>query len=297
MAVFSASPLNTDLPAARQQADITTVHRHLFARQFCQGREVLNIAGGQDFGGVILSQVAARVLAIDVDAASDGSTKEFRASGAVEFLEGSHENLFVPDGSVDVVVCVDAAAGASGYEKFLYEVRRVLRRGGIFVVSTPDGETSSAETEPAGTLSRAEFLNLLSRFFSRTHLGLQKMTSVSVALPYRPAAFAPEIFQRGDAQAPEATDELKGASHVIVVASNEPLPNIRWGVLVDDQILETLKDQVARCDISRVEKLEIDLKTANEAAVQLRHEIEDRDRRIAGIRVRHRPAYEGYRRS
>ncbi len=46
------------------------LHRYFLAREFCRGKDVLDVASGEGYGAALLAQTAKRVIGVEVDSAS-----------------------------------------------------------------------------------------------------------------------------------------------------------------------------------------------------------------------------------
>jgi len=57
---FTGERLTSELGG---QTEIEHLHRYLLARDFCRGKDVLDIASGEGYGSALLSQVATSVVA------------------------------------------------------------------------------------------------------------------------------------------------------------------------------------------------------------------------------------------
>src|ERR1043166_1316918 len=64
-------------------------HRYLFAAQFCNDRDVLDVACGGGYGGALLSQVARSVVGVDIDATVVGYAAKTYGSSKLHFAQGS----------------------------------------------------------------------------------------------------------------------------------------------------------------------------------------------------------------
>lgn len=110
--------------------------RHRFAAAYVAGREVLDAACGTGWGWADLGQPR-KITGIDlsVQALLEGRRLGFaRRTAAAEM-----ERLPFRSGSFDAVTCLEAIEHipASAAAEFLTECRRVLRPGGVLVLSTP----------------------------------------------------------------------------------------------------------------------------------------------------------------
>ena len=156
------------------QAGYEHLHRYIFAKSFAQGKRVLDLASGEGYGAVLLAEVAESVVGVDIDpqAIQHATSRYLRPN--LKFLEGSildiplqGENLF------DLVICFEAIEHIEKPEKLLGEVKRVLKKDGIFIVSTPNKLTFSDDTGQMWAWHTREFYfpefrDLLGRFFPHT---------------------------------------------------------------------------------------------------------------------------------
>jgi SAM-dependent methyltransferase len=142
--------------------------RYLFALPYCTGKRVLDGACGVGYGSALLADGAAEVVGVDIDAGAIAYARTRYAKPNVEFRV---EDLLAPrldDGSFDVVCSFETLEHVPDRERYLAEVVRVLRDGGIYVVSTPRAdETTEAPDNPYHCVeySRHDFEALLRRRF------------------------------------------------------------------------------------------------------------------------------------
>ena len=157
------------------EAGIVALHlkRYVFAEPWCRGKEVLDVACGVGYGSEYLGRVARRVLGGDVSPESIAYARTRYASPNVEFEVLDAASLPFGDGSFDVVVSFETIEHLEDRDAYLAEVARVLRRGGYYLVSTPQVERTTLEPEnPFHRVEYAagDFRELLERFFGRVEL-------------------------------------------------------------------------------------------------------------------------------
>src|SRR5262249_16303052 len=116
------------------------LHRYFFALQFCAGKSVLDVASGEGYGSALLATVASRVIGVDAahDAIRHATENYFDHN--LSFQCGQAAQLPVGTASIEVVVSFETLEHLCEQEQFLCEIKRVLRPGGLLVMSTPDHE-------------------------------------------------------------------------------------------------------------------------------------------------------------
>ncbi|ORA37612.1 class I SAM-dependent methyltransferase [Mycobacterium aquaticum] len=132
----------------------------------CTGRDVLEAGCGEGYGADLIAGVARKVIGLDYD---EATVAHVRARyPRVDIRHGNLAELPLADGSVDVVVNFQVIEHLWDQAQFVAECYRVLRPGGVFLVSTPNRITFSPGRDtplnPFHTreLNAAELTELLS---------------------------------------------------------------------------------------------------------------------------------------
>lgn len=162
-------------------------HRYLFAVQFVHGCDVIDVASGEGYGSALLSQAARSVVGVDVDRDVVAHANRQYGSSSLCYRQGDATRLPSDSGSADVVVSFETIEHLEDHQAFVSEVRRVLRPGGLFIVSTPDRPIYDATLTEANRfhlkeMDRSEFQALLSQSFRNTHVLEQRSVCGSIML-------------------------------------------------------------------------------------------------------------------
>lgn len=222
--------------AVTGQLEAEHYHRYLLARDLCRGKDVLDVATGEGYGAAMLAQQAASVVAFDLDPHAIGRARRAFPRANLRFVTGNARRPPVLDGTVDVVVCFEALEHFDEQEEFLAEVRRVLRPGGLLLVSTPDRDIYSAPGAAPNPyhvreLSRPEFVALLGARFAHVALARQRAVATSAILPETEAA-PRQVFERDGDHHFCLDAQLPRAPYLIACASDVPLPPLPASLLI-----------------------------------------------------------------
>nr|WP_260765080.1 class I SAM-dependent methyltransferase [Mycobacterium sp. SMC-4] len=115
------------------------VYRRLL--DHCRDRDVLEAGCGEGYGADLIADVARRVIGLDYD---DSAVTHVRARyPRVDMHQGNLAELPLPDSSVDVVVNFQVIEHLWDQGQFVAECGRVLRPGGVLLISTPNRITFS----------------------------------------------------------------------------------------------------------------------------------------------------------
>ena len=171
---------------------------------------------------------------VEIDAASVKHAEESYRLGNLRFLEGNALDLPLGDACVDVVVSFETLEHVREHERFASEVRRVLRSGGTFIVSTPDRATYSARGEHFNEfhlleLTEVEFESFLRAHFAHVVILRQRAVLGSVIAVSDCAGW--RSYERRAPDYVEASGGLARAPYLIGVASDAnllPIPSTAY---------------------------------------------------------------------
>jgi len=177
------------LPGYRDGSiELQHVHRYSFALPFALDKVVLDIACGEGYGSHLMSQVARRITGVDIDDTTIELARK-RYSGANLFFEvGSATQIPLDDHSVDLIVSFETIEHFSDHAAFWSEVKRVLRKSGTLIVSSPNSNIYNQQRDQqnpfhARELTKQELVDELSRRFAYCQLFSQSTVFGSLLVP------------------------------------------------------------------------------------------------------------------
>lgn len=114
-----------------------------FISQCATEKTVLDVGCGTGYGTDILAHEAQRVVGIDYSAAAIRFAQ--RRYPKLDFRMMNAQDLTFPDGAFDFVFSSENFEHLPDQAAHLVQVRRVLRRGGICFIATPNPEAFAGE--------------------------------------------------------------------------------------------------------------------------------------------------------
>ena len=112
--------------------------RYSFASRLAGARRVLDAGCGAGYGSSELAVTAKWAVGLDVSEEAVGYARQHYQRPNLRFLRGACPALPFTEACFDLVVAFEVIEHLSDWKGFLAEARRVLCKGGLFVVSTPN---------------------------------------------------------------------------------------------------------------------------------------------------------------
>ncbi len=120
--------------------DLEIFMKYAYAMEKARGKRVLDIGGGLGYGALLLSRTAEEVVFLDKSAGAVDFVKKAWTPIAPNLtpLRGEAVDLASEEGTFDAVFLMDVIEHLADPERLLFEARRLLRPGGVLVLSTPE---------------------------------------------------------------------------------------------------------------------------------------------------------------
>ncbi len=253
-------------------------HRYFFALQFCDKKEVLDVASGEGYGSALLGTVAQQVLGIDLSPEAVARASRNYGSERVSFTVGDYAAISLSDASVDVVVSFETLEHVADLEKFFCEIKRILRPDGLVVISTPKAKVykdlgKRQKPSQVKELDADEFRVILREHFSNYRLLGERSVVGSAIAPDSSLlsdAGRHQTFRAAESGEYSVQEGIGPPTYFIAVASETALPEIRHGLLGNGPFLRNLYDLLDKRAIA-IREIEQQLR----ATVTIRDELQD----------------------
>lgn len=197
--------------------------RYQFAARLAKGKRVLDAGCGAGYGSSELARVASSVTAIDFSSDAISFAREHYQAANLIYQTG--DCLALPDGPFDLVVSFEVIEHLAQWSAFLVEARRVLARGGLFLVSTPNRLYYAESRGESGDnpfhvheFEFAEFREAMQGVFPHVTMLLQNHVEG--------VAFANAAATSFESQIDAGASKAEDAHFFLAVCSSEPQPAI-----------------------------------------------------------------------
>lgn len=229
----------------QNDSTIEHLHRYALAAELVKGRTVLDIACGEGYGSALLARQAAAVKGMDIDKSTIEQARKRYTASNLSFEQAAVEKIPAPDQQFDVVVSFETLEHTDRHQAMLSEIKRVLKKDGLLMLSTPEKKNYSDKTGFRNPfhkkeLYRQELETLIRQYFTNCAVYCQQMTAASVIT----GAESNAAFQQytGNFEKTETVTNPE-ALYLIVLASDQQLPPLPASIFSGASVLENALEQ------------------------------------------------------
>lgn len=228
------------VPEKEGNIQLEHVHRYQMAAELVAGKDVLDIASGEGFGSEILAATARHVTGADIDADSVAHANKRYGHETLRYVVGDAADIPLDDNIFDVVVSFETIEHHDRHEEMMSEVRRVLRPGGVLIISSPEKRVYSDLTGQNNIyhvkeLYRDEFADLLAKSFKNISMYGQRVAWGSLILNETDQIQNVSRYSGN----PEAHAGIPDPVYLIAVASDARLEALPSGGILEQNVLSS----------------------------------------------------------
>lgn len=156
------------------------VARYYFASKYIKGKKVLDIACGSGYGSeILLKQGAKYVIGSDISKNTIDYAKDHYQNENIEFITNDIKKLNFLDEEFDCIVSFETLEHIKEHDVVISELKRVLKKEGILIISTPNSESRTNDEEDTNRfhekeLTVQEFKKIIYKFFPKFDLFSQR---------------------------------------------------------------------------------------------------------------------------
>jgi SAM-dependent methyltransferase len=162
----------TEAPGLKASPEQLTrlYHRYRFALDFCEAKDVLEVACGSGLGLGFMARKARCVVGGDIDEKNIRLARRLEKGPNTRIIAMDAHRLPFRDRSFDVLLLFEAIYYFESPEAFILEANRVLRPRGTFVIGAVNGTWPDLHPSPFARryFSVPELVQMMEMRFSRT---------------------------------------------------------------------------------------------------------------------------------
>ena len=208
--------------------------------------KVLDIACGVGYGSFLMAKDANEVIGVDIsEEAIEAANIKYKHPNLI-FKTGSTDDIPVGDNYFDIVVSFETIEHHDRHDEMLSEIKRVLKSGGLLIISSPDKLNYSDVRNYKNPFHKKElyedeFKNLLNKYFKNTLFLRQQSTYCSRIIPNVITGY---VEYEGDFNSVQEKENLQPL-FIVAVASDELIgkSNIPLSIFREDRFLDTLVNE------------------------------------------------------
>lgn len=218
------------IPSLAGQIKYEHFHRYALCLDFVAGKAVLDIASGEGYGSALLARVAQSVVGVDIDSECIGYAKQkYNNNPTLNFLVGSCESIPLDNESVEIVTSFETIEHHDKHEKMMIEIKRVLKPGGLLIISSPDRLNYSDKQNYSNPfhvkeLYYDELVSLLNRYFKYVQVYGQRLATGSFVFPLQSSnETSLKAFTNSGTHVTQKVCSLESPIYFVAICSDEAI--------------------------------------------------------------------------
>ncbi|WP_051691688.1 class I SAM-dependent methyltransferase [Pedobacter borealis] len=212
------------------------LHRYSMLINLVKDKIVLDIASGEGYGSHLLSNTASFVYGVDIDNESVKHANAKYAKKNLTYRQGSASQIPIENFTIDVVVSFETLEHHDQHEEMLTEIKRILKPGGLLIMSTPEKVIPENNPFHVKELTNAEFQDLIARHFKNVSLYFQRIVMGSLIVPQKEESSCFSYY-KGNYKEVSGNYTMEGAIYNICVASDVSSPSLGITYFEGERIL------------------------------------------------------------
>lgn len=217
------------VPEVHGDIELEHRHRYLQACTLAKGKVVLDIASGEGYGSAMLAEHALQVIGVDISEQAVAHAQQRYQGDNLEYRVGSCAAIPLADASVDLLVSFETIEHHDQHQEMMQEIRRVLRKDGVLLISSPDklsySDVPGSHNEfHIKELYQHEFKQLLEGYFDNIAYFGQRILFGSGIFAQSENTALNSYWQQEDTI--QITSGMAKPLYWIALASNQTLPQL-----------------------------------------------------------------------
>lgn len=223
------------------------LHRYAIATSLCKNLDVLDIASGEGYGSNLLASVAKAVHGVDISKVAIEHAKAKYIKCNLNYVVGAANLIPLPPESVDRVISFETLEHHDLHEEMFAEIKRVMRMGGLAMISTPDKLNYSDIPKQNNEfhvkeLYLEEFRALAQKYFKHVSILHQEVGYFGLITPETPNSY-PFRYYYGDFDHLEINSTIPKSVYNICLASDTELPDMTVSVYSGNLVMDIMREE------------------------------------------------------
>ncbi|EDY84202.1 Methyltransferase domain family [Verrucomicrobiia bacterium DG1235] len=273
---------NTVLKDENPQLYYEHIHRYLLAKENISGGLVLDMACGTGYGTKILSEIAERIVGVDISSEAIKEAQEANSRDNTEFKKADCCATGLPSQTFDYITSFETIEHLDSPLKLIEEITRLLKDDGVLIISSPDkfeytDKRHVKNPHHKKELYHSEFRSLLEKFFPHCLIAKQRLVAGSAVVSddgFSSNSVDNGLFY-GDHKGNGYTNKLNEGVYSVAFCSRVPLKKIRVGIYenkLDSAVVWNAREEILPAK-RQISELKSQIDTLKESSLKRKSEV------------------------